>query len=172
MGYSDFISTVGVIITGIFTALVWRATVRTAEATKAAADTAEATLKLNEDLAKREEVREAEFNKLMKIQLTPKILKESELAYNSVVDTSEFEIHRKLENAPKKLSVDIKEIAKYFSESEVKIILNAWETYDRYLSKYYQKTYMGDGMRALLDNAEPVIFGFNDLVQLFKYGNK
>jgi hypothetical protein len=171
MSYNDFITTVGVIVTGFFTWLVWRATKETANATQAAADTAKATLKLNEDLAKKEELREKQFNDLMKIQLTPKILRESEDALNAIVDTESLNILMKLKEAPNELSIDKKEIVKYFSSKEVETITKAWELYEAFRKKYYLKSGFNNSeeVKELLNNSQPVAIAFSELINLLKY---
>lgn len=162
MECSDWIALGGVIVTGIFSLLVWRATVKTV-------DLAEATFELNRELSFKEEERVKNYKRIMRRQLVPYILKESQKVHDSVVDTDERSIHRKLTNdAPKSLNVNMNELAEFFNDDEAEIINRAWETYDSYLMKYYQTGYQGNGMKVLLEHSPTVIITFHELIETLK----
>lgn len=159
---SNIIAASGVLVTGYFTFLVYKATKATAEAT-------EATLKLSEGLATKEDNRVREYRRIMRRQLVPYILKESQKVHDAVVDTDEMKIHRKLTNeAPKSLNIDMSELAEFFSDGEVEIIIRAWETYYDYLKKYYKTGYNGNEMKILLDKSTTVTLPFHELIELLK----
>lgn len=162
MSISDCITLLGVIITGLFSFLVWKAT-------KETADVAKATYKLSEKLALNEENRSNKYRNIMRRQLVPHILKESEKVYNAVADTDASNLYLKLRNNTiETLNISMTDLAEYFSEEEVKLITKAWETYENYRSKYYRNGYNGNGMNILLEKNEPVIMDFYYLIEELK----
>jgi hypothetical protein len=159
---SNVIAFMGVLVTGYFTYLVYKAT-------KATADVAEATLELSREIATKEEERVKNYRRIMRRQLVPYILKESQKVHDAVVDIDEMSIFRKLTNvAPKSLNIDMSELAEFFNEGEVKTITRAWETYDDYLRKYYKTGYNGNEMKVLLEKSTTVSLPFHELIELLK----
>lgn len=158
---SNIIVSIGIVVTGIFSFFVWQATSETAKVAKA-------TLKLNEDLAAKEEKREVEFKRIMRGQLLPQILRDSEKAYNAVVGIDPMQVFRNLKSAPEKLRIQAKDLASYFNEDEVKVITKAWETYSDYRRKYFKDVYPGNEINILIEKADPVIYDFNHLLNTLK----
>ncbi|MFC0273556.1 hypothetical protein ACFFIX_19380 [Metabacillus herbersteinensis] len=156
------LTAVSILVTAWFSFRVLKATEATNEVTKA-------TLYLSKEIALREEMRKKEFNKIMRKQYILKILKESKLAHDALVDTDSRNIYNNLKNAPKSLSVDIQELASYFEYEEIEKIKRAWNTYSYYLDNYYKEEgYSGNGMNLLPTHAGSVISEFHFLMEYLK----
>lgn len=162
MEYSDWIALSGVVVTALFSLLVWLATVKTA-------DVADATYKLSAELASKEEKRAETYKRIMRRQLVPYILKESQKIHDAVVDTEVRNIHRKLTyDAPERLDVNMSELAEYFSEDEADLITKAWEIYDDYRRKYYKSSYQGNDIDILFEKSPTVTLIFHELIEMLK----
>lgn len=153
---SNIIAACGVLVTGIFSYLLWKAN-------KEMANIAKATLKLSEEIVVKEENRLIEYKRIMRRQLLPKILGNTQAAYHAVVDTDSMNIYRKLKRAPESLNIDKRELAEYFSADEVGLIIRAWEIYENYRAKYFKESYSGNEIDILLEKAPIVIENFCDL---------
>lgn len=152
----NFIAGVGVLVTGGFTYLVYKATKATADATKA-------TLQLSNEIASKEESRRQEYRRIMRRQLLPEISRDSKAAYDAVVDIDAREIYGKLKEAPERLNISKEELAEYFNTHEVNVIKKAWETYEEYRRKYFRNTYSGNEIEILLEKSPKVIENFSEL---------
>ncbi|GEM_PF-7034817 len=159
MGYSEWITLVGIIVTSIFSCLVW-------VATKRSADVAKATLDLNKSIVDRENNKEEEYRKIMRNHVLNSLIRDSKIVHDAVISIDEREIHRKLLGGiPTTLNVAKEELAKYFNEEEYNLITEAWGSYELYRETYLREGYNGDGMNMLVTKAPIVIDKFHPLLQ-------
>lgn len=156
MNTENIITLAGIVITAIFSFMIFLATRESAKATKA-------TLKLNEEIVAREEARLAEHNRIMRRLILPKVAAESKIIYDAITEVDPTEIFKKLVYAPRKLNINIDDLPKYFSSQEVDKIITAWESYEHYLDKYFKKHYGGNEIKILFEKANPVIKEFEEL---------
>lgn len=156
---ANFIAAIGVLVTGIFSCLVYRATSATAKV-------AEETLNLNKRLIEEEKRRTEEQKKIMRMHLSRVILDETRKVENALASIDEMIIYRNLYKVPAHLSVQTKELAEYFSSEEISIIRKAWDSYEQYRNDYFQDVYQGNGMKVLVENASPVLMELNNVVNI------
>lgn len=151
MNASDFIQIIGIIVTGIFSFLVWKATQKQAEATIETAKLTSATLELSKRLAEKAEIQNKEFKEKIRRQLKVKILTVFDSVFNALNALSREQIHRQVTSAIKDLDVDDKEIASNFTKDEFDAITDAWNSYKEYLRKYFRMGYPSNDGASLDD---------------------
>jgi hypothetical protein len=162
------ISSISILITGIFSLLVWIATKESANASKATAEMAAATLELNRLTIERQEQRESEHRMAMRLQYITPILKTAKSIYNALVSTNGGEIDKALRKISFSHGISPEEIAKYFLIHEVEQINNAWDTFDNYLTLYFKDGYSGNEMGLLATHAPYSIIEFDKLIKMLE----
>lgn len=159
MSVDNVVTIAGIIITGIFSLLVWLAT-------KATANVAKETLKLNERIFNEEQKREKEFNSRMRSVLKNSILNESKIAWNAVSQTEITRMSSKTHSAPEKLSIDKNEMAQHFTNEEIKVTFDAWDSFrDFKLFFPHQMHYSDEITKLQLQKATPIAEKFTLLIQ-------
>lgn len=153
---ANVIAVVSVVVTGIFSWLVYKAT-------KATQRVAEETFSLNKRLIEEENKRVEEHRKIMRLQLSQILLKEISEVELAMASTDPMYIYNALKKAPIKSEVQIQDLADFFLEDEIKMINRAWNSYDVYRNNYYRKSYPGTEITVLVEKAPPVLEDINNL---------
>ncbi|EEG78382.1 hypothetical protein [Dethiobacter alkaliphilus] len=134
LSISNWISVAGVMVTAIFSFLLWRATIQTN-------DVAKASYKLSETIAKTQKsVQSALHNELLE-----NMLQQAEIAKNillQVKDTYTGKTSFFSRGAIRKLPINVitkEELAEYFNDEERKIIKDAFDGIEEYVSRYSER---------------------------------
>ena len=159
MGYSEWITLAGVVATSFFSFLVWIAT-------KKSADVAKVTLELNKSITQREKAKDEEYRKIMRNHILNELVKDSKTVHDAVISVDEMVIHKNLmSDIPTTLNVDIEVLAKYFTEYECNLIIEAWDSYNYYRETYFKSGYNDNGITMLVTKASIVIDKFHPLLE-------
>ena len=158
---SNVISAAGVIVTGYFS-------YRVLKATKATNEVAAATLALNKRLEAEERKRNESARNIVRMQILPEVLKESQLIYTILSNTDPRVIYKRLLEQEYTLGIEMEDLAKYFNVDEVEKITTAWRAYEDYRAQYFQTVYGGNEMNVLTSQAPPVLYKFEELFEWFQ----
>lgn len=162
LAISDWIDLAGVFVTGLFSFLVWRATLKTVEVSKA-------MFELNQRVTLIEEKREKEYRNNMRMQWIYSILADSEIVYNSLARESPIKLHRAmLKIKDVDLKINMNDLAAFFDDSEVKLINSTWDFYRKYKSDYFKEVYPGNEIDILFEKAPRVSEKFYLLIEWLK----
>lgn len=151
----------GVLVTGFFSYLVYRATQTTADLAKATYD-----LSIAENA--KQVQRELEFKKAMRLLYKGQLQKKTREILYALTSIDWTHIYNSLRAMDEKnIGVPPEEIAKYFDLSEVEIINKASLTFEGYLRNYLKEGYSGEE-GALVTYADQPILAFGEMKEMLE----
>lgn len=121
------ISSIGILITAIFSYLVWTATNKSNEL-------AQASYKLSESIINSQK----ELKKDLKLEYARTLLKNAKLVKECLELQQDNLNINKIKDLPKSCGLNQEQIAEYFNEDERLTINNSWEDLDNYIEKYWK----------------------------------
>ncbi|WP_025848716.1 hypothetical protein [Paenibacillus ehimensis] len=134
---SVIVAFLGVILTGIFSFLLWRATIRSTRAAESSAEAARAATRLAES-AERERKEKASA---IRAQLILDILNKADVMRKFIVSHQRGETNvETMKSIPRTHSIPAFHLAEYFTNEERQFINDAWESYDKYIKDFWTNT--------------------------------
>lgn len=162
------ITSLGLLVTGIFSYLVWKATQQSTEVAKASYKLSESII--NSQLQLKAKIKEEYIRNVCKnINEVIEGLKSQKSALSAY----------KINNIPRSCGLTEEQIAEFFSDLERQAINNAWESLDNYIQDYWTDThgkikesFIGNEAEAARKYINKPLDVFNKLVELMEKGRR
>lgn len=158
------ISVLGILITGLFSFFVWRATVKSTQLAQESYNLSQSMINSQKQL---------KIN--IKNEYIHAIISRANVVLDSLTVQKEGLIPDKIKEIPKKCGLSEVELAEYFDIKEREIINDAWDILNKYLNKYWTErngkfkgSFNRDELNEVILSIEKPIEIFNQLVNSLK----
>lgn len=152
---------VGIIVTGIFSYVIWKVTKEGALATKDTADLAKATNDLNKQIFEKD-------HHSMRVQIKDQLLKVIKPIQDALISTDGPEIDKCLKQLQLSNPISAYHIAKHFNETDANQINWSWAVFEDYKSNYYKDSYKDNEIGLLATHAPNSIIEFGKLIKMLE----
>ncbi|MEF3312343.1 hypothetical protein PV433_26000 [Paenibacillus sp. GYB004] len=125
---------IGIILTAIFSFLLWRATLRSTMAAESSAEAARAATRLAEITERERKEKIAIVREQLRNDIRSKAV---EMRYFIVAHQRGFTTTETMKSIPRSHAIPVFYLAEYFTDEERQRINDAWDSYDKYIKDFW-----------------------------------